>query len=409
MSARLSIAVETIFHGRCRNECWFEPSAARVPAGRGGTAPAVMVTASQLNGCDIGPHHYTWTRDRGRRWSNPAQSQGLQVNPLPQDIFEKPWVSPFYHRASDTLLLLGRTCFTQDTLPRSGIKGESHAIWSPRARGLELRPDLIASWWDPEREDAVPWQRVAWQDAYAGAGIDRVYSSDVSQRLELEDGSILCPVTVGNGDGRGRAGVLRMVREGERLRVVERGTILVCDQERGLHEPSLVRYDGRFLLTLRNDLRGYVASSRDGLSFAAPVPWTFDDGEELGSYNTQQHWLCFGGVLYLVYTRRSPLSGGVVRHRAPLFLGEVDPERLCVRRDTERVVIPANGARMGNFCTLNLDDDEAWVITGEWLQALVEGYREGMPFYADAARGTSPYNRIQYVGNLLLARLRRDG
>ena len=113
-------------------------------------------------------------------------------------------------------------------------------------------------------------------------------------------------------------------------------------------------------------------------------------------------------MLYLVYTRRSPLSGGVVRHRAPLFMGEVDPERLCVRRDSERVVIPANGARMGNFCTLNLDDQEAWVITGEWLQALVEGHQEGMPFYVDAARGTSPYNRIQYLGDLLLARLRRD-
>lgn len=406
MGADYTVAVETVFHGRQRNECWFEPSIALVPAGRNGPLPAVIVTVSQLNGNDIGPHHYTWTRDFGGRWSNPAQSQGLQVNPLANDVFEKPWISPFYHRASDTLLLLGRTCFTQDTLPRPGVKGESHALWSPRAKGMVLRADLICSQWDPERQDAAPWQRVAWQSHFAGTGIDRVYSSDVCQRLELPDGSILCPVTLGAGEGRGQAGVLRLHWDGTCLRLAERGNILTCNDVRGFHEPSLAWHDGRYLLTLRNDLRGYVAVSEDGLHFADPVPWTFDDGTELGSYNTQQHWLRQGETLFLVYTRRSELSHGVVRHRAPLFMAEVDVSGPCVVRRTERVIIPENGARMGNFCTLSLNEHDAWVVTGEWLQALVEGYREGMPFYVDAARGDSPYNRIQFIGNLLLARLR---
>ena len=36
---------------------------------------------------------------------------------------------------------------------------------------------------------------------------------------------------------------------------------------------------------------GYVTSSDDGLHYAPIRPWTFDDGTELGSYNTQQHWV----------------------------------------------------------------------------------------------------------------------
>jgi hypothetical protein len=58
---------------------------------------------------------------------------------------------------------------------------------------------------------------------------------------------------------------------------------------------------------------------------------------------------------------------------------------------------------------LNVAADEAWVITGEWLQRLVPGYAAGMPFFADCTRGDSPFNRIQYIGDLLLARVRPRG
>ena len=44
MALDYRVEVETIFHGRQRNECWFEPSVALVPGGRQGTAPGVIVT-----------------------------------------------------------------------------------------------------------------------------------------------------------------------------------------------------------------------------------------------------------------------------------------------------------------------------------------------------------------------------
>jgi len=406
MTSNYTANTQIIFHGRRRNECWFEPTAALVPPGRNAAMPSVVVTASQLVGNDVGPQHYTWTRDLGQTWSNPAESQSLQVNALDNDVFEKPWLSPWYHRSSDTLLMIGRTCFTQDACPMSGVKGETHAIWSPRARDMHLRGDLIYSRWDPECADFVPWERVAWQALFEGEGVDAAYTSDVCQRCEAADGSILCPVTVSGEDGRGSAAMMRLRWDGGALEAVARGNVLTCDAVRGLHEPSLVQHGERYLLTLRNDVRAYVAVSTDGLTYSTPCPWTFDDGEELGSYNTQQHWLQHDDTLYLVYTRRSDLGNGVVRHRAPLFMAEVAPAGPCVIRATERVIIPENGARMGNFCTLDVASDEAWVITGEWLQQLVPGYQPDMPFFADAATGTSPYNRIQYIGDLLMARIR---
>ncbi len=77
--------------------------------------------------------------------------------------------------------------------------------------------------------------------------------------------------------------------------------------------------------------------------------WTFDDGKELGSYNTQQHWLTHDDGLFLVYTRRGAGNDHVMRHRAPLFIAQVDPLRLRVIRATERVLIPERGATLGNF------------------------------------------------------------
>ena len=69
-------------------------------------------------------------------------------------------------------------------------------------------------------------------------------------------------------------------------------------------------------------------------------PWTFDDGTELGSYNTQQHWVSHSDGLYLVYTRRGANNDHVFRNRAPLFMAQVDPEKLQVIRSSEKNPCP---------------------------------------------------------------------
>ncbi|MDA1280744.1 MAG: hypothetical protein O3B95_12040 [Chloroflexi bacterium] len=120
-------------------------------------------------------------------------------------------------------------------------------------------------------------------------------------------------------------------------------------------------------LTLRNDNRGYVTSSDDGLHFDAIKPWMFDDGGELGSYNTQQHWVTHSDGLFLSYTRRGANNDHIVRNRAPLFVARVAVERLTVLRETEKVLIPERGVMLGNFGVAVINQQESWVTDSEFI------------------------------------------
>lgn len=118
-----------------------------------------------------------------------------------------------------------------------------------------------------------------------------------------------------------------------------------------------------------------MTSGTDGLHFDEPRKWTFYDGTELGSYNTQQHWVTHGDDLYLAYTRRGANNDHVFRHRAPLFMAEVDKERLSIIRNTEKILAPNRGARLGNFGVTEVNDKETWVTVAEWMQPMgVEKY-----------------------------------
>ncbi len=72
-------------------------------------------------------------------------------------------------------------------------------------------------------------------------------------------------------------------------------------------------------------------------------------------------------ALYLVYTRKGANNDHVFRHRAPLFIARVDPDRLCILRQTEQILIPENHADLGNFGVIAIDAHESWVIASEQL------------------------------------------
>ena len=189
------------------------------------------------------------------------------------------------------------------------------------------------------------------------------------QRVDLPNGDILLPVygkLKGNPDHYTR--VLRCRFDGATLTAHEYGNPLTIKGGRGFGEPSLARFGGRYFLTLRNDKAGYVATSTDGLNFDTPRVWTWDDGTELGTYNTQQHWVTHRDGLFLVYTRKGASNDHVIRHRAPLFIAQIDPEKLAVRRSTERILVPDRGARLGNFGVTEVSPDETWVTVAEWMQ-----------------------------------------
>jgi hypothetical protein len=103
------------------------------------------------------------------------------------------------------------------------------------------------------------------------------------------------------------------------------------------------------------------------LQFPEQQPWLFDDGAELGSYNTQQHWLAHSDGLFLVYTRRGANNDHIIRHRAPLFMAQVNPATLRVLRRTEKVVVPERGAEMGNFGACPISETESWITVSEGM------------------------------------------
>lgn len=198
-----------------------------------------------------------------------------------------------------------------------------------------------------------------------------------TQRVDLPDGDVLLPVRY-QRDAKSRVYTSVVVRcsfDGQELKYKEHGSEHTSPQGRGLYEPSLASFQDQYFLTLRADHSAFVTKGDDGIHFQPVKEWTFDDGESLGSYNTQQHWVTVGGGLFLVYTRRGANNDHIMRHRAPLFIAQVDVDRLQVIRSTEQVLLPENHATLGNSGVCWINENESLITCGEGLIRL--GKRRG--------------------------------
>lgn len=293
------------------------------------------------------------TDDLGQHWTEPQKLDALALRHEQIDGQERPvavsdyW--PTWHAGSKTLLGTGHT-----------------VVYTPDWKVAHPRPrHTVYATYSADRGAWNPWHKLEMPagDTFHDAG------AGCAQRYDLEDGTILLPFYFRPTGQNSRVAVARCQFDGESLRYQRHGGVIHIDNKtRGLHEPSLTRFGGEFFLTLRNDVQGYVTRSRDGLNFEPIQPWKFDDGAELGNYNTQQHWVTHSDALYLVYTRRGAKNDHVFRHRAPLFMAQVDPKRLCVIRETEQVLVPERGARLGNFGVTDVSSNETWVTVAEWMQ-----------------------------------------
>jgi hypothetical protein len=158
--------------------------------------------------------------------------------------------------------------------------------------------------------------------------------------------------------------------DGEQIKIIRSGSPLVSGSEhtRGYCEPSLACLNGKYYITIRTDEAALLATSENGLDFSKPFPWRFDNGETVESINTQQRWVRFKDKLYLAYTRKTQYNSHIFRNRAPLFIAEFDEDKLCLLRDSERILVPELGARLGNFQVTDVNDNEAWVTVAEWMQ-----------------------------------------
>lgn len=350
------IQLDVISKGFDKKTCWVHPRAGTIP----GNPPKVVLTMQKLllSGSDI---FYALnemrTDDRGANWSGPTEHANLGRRPNEQGGTSVVCdFTPKWHAATGKLLGTGHSAMynAANKLVHERPRETAYAVYDPAAR----------TW--------STWQGVKMPDNpifyNSGAGC--------TQRIDLDNGDILLPIYCKSAEGGPYSTtVLRCRFDGDVLHYVEHGNFMTVDIQRGFVEPSLAKVGERFFLTIRNDESGYVTQSADGLQFDTPKMWTFDDGAELGSYNTQQHWVTHGDTLFLVYTRRGADNDHVFRHRAPLFIAEVDQKTLQVKRSTERVLVPENGARQGNFAVTKVSEKETWVTVAEWMQPVgIEKY-----------------------------------
>ena len=128
--------------------------------------------------------------------------------------------------------------------------------------------------------------------------------------------------------------------DGELLKVRDVGPALHNPQGRGLLEPSVTEFDAKFWITMRaEDNRGYVSVSDDGLNWEQKRAWAWEDGTSIEMSTTQQHWLTHSDGLFLVYTRKDASNVNVIRWRSPLWVAQVDTEKRCLKKNTERIVL----------------------------------------------------------------------
>lgn len=354
----ISIDLQIIREGYDRKTCSVHARPG-VLAGADGP-PVVLVTMHKLRitGDDVFyPIETVRSDDGGATWSEPMDhGEAFARRQIEGGIEEGVcdfW--PAWHEASGCMLGVGHTVryFGDNIPPHQLPRSTAYSVYEPRAQ----------TW--------RPWQAMDSPFQEEGAGS--------VQRVDLPNGDILLPtyftaprVFDGGVEDRYRtlfcAAVMRCRFDGQTLQYVEHGNEMTLDSGRGFAEPSLAAFGGRYFLTLRNNDAAYVAAGDDGLQFDPPRKWTFDDGSDLGSYNTQAHWVTMPDALYLVYTRRGEDNDNVVRHRAPLWIAQVDPDRLCVMRETEKIVAPNRGARLGNFGVTKISDAESWIVVAEWMQ-----------------------------------------
>lgn len=325
---------------------------------RAGRSPVVVVTMSplKLTGSDVYFElHEMRTSDLGKTWLGPfkhLETMGRRADGVRNGQPVEVAVSDFWpkwHARSGKLLGTGQSMqFINDKSPITG--GRRTTTFSVY--------DAEANTWSKWESLPVPHKDMQYA---CGAGC--------TQRVDLPNGDILLPVYYRlEGSPIAHSKVLRCRFDGKKLSVVDEGNALTVETHRGLGEPSLAVYKGKYYLTLRHDLTAYVSTSDDGLHFGPIKKWTWDDGSELGSYNTQAHWVTHSDALYLVYTRRGADNDHIFRHRAPLFMAEVDTATLRVLRATEQVLIPQKGARYGNFGVCDVSEHETWVVETEWMQ-----------------------------------------
>ncbi len=338
---------------------WFHPRACLIPGGK--DRDKVLMTLQEIGGSDyFGPVHWSESEDMAATWSEPEPIPALDRDPVKQNpglMAGVCDVTPQFHPQTGTVLALGHVVFYRGPRFARGDQLARYPVYAVRRKDGSWSERKILEWDDPRGSF--------------------IYTNNCGQRVVMPNGDVMMAFTFGSKANNRKVAGVRCSFDGQELKIIEVGPPLENNVGRGLLEPSLARFKDRFYMTIRaEDGHGYVALSDDGLNYRRKTAWAWDDGRPIAMSTTQQHWLTHSDGLFLVYTRQDASNANVIRWRSPLWVAQVDTEKLCLIRDTERVMLPLVGdgvggpddvALMGNFSVTNVSENESWVTVGEWL------------------------------------------
>jgi lysophospholipase L1-like esterase len=353
--------------------CWFHPRVAAIPHADSKSQTVICTLQKHLGVSD----HYSGlyfmrSDDGGTSWSKPVLPPELDWKTENGESIAVCDVTPGWHPQSGRLLAIGIKL-------RYSAAGEQ-LLDQPRSH------QCAYAIYDPLTGQWSTWKMLEMPNEESE---NYLVAPGCVQWLVRPDGTLLLPMYFrGPTGGIYKTAVLHCRFDGSQMTLIEKGDELALAEGRGLYEPSLALFQGTYYLTLRNDARGYVTTSRDGLHFDPIQAWTFDDGTDLGSYNTQQHWLVHDQALFLCYTRRGANNDHIARNRAPLFIAQVDPVKKQVMRSTEKILIPERGVMLGNFGAAPVSANESWVTDAEY-------YMGNVP-HARGANGSIFAARVQW-------------
>ncbi len=364
--ARIQINVMTVAEGYDGEKVWFQPRVCQTESKK--KKYVLLMQPWYTKQSDLfGMYHCMYSED-GNNWNEP-----VAIDPQLADRFENhdsilvriADVNTQFHTKSHKILAIGGVVrYNQNGKQIGPVSNTCFFSYDPRTET-----------WEEYQMLNLPKLKI-FDYSYPGC----------SQWVENSDGSILIPLRMYNKElGRFSTTVLHCQYDGKSLSYIQHGNILEKERGRGLFESSLIDYKGRYYLTMRNDSNGMVSVSKDGLIYSDPIEWKFDNDSLLNSENTQQHWLRSPYGLYLVYTSsQRPENHNVLRGRAPLYMARFDEERMVLLKSTEKVVVGNTGAQLGNFGTLDIGDNESWVITSEGTTAQTqeEGNNNGRVYIA---------------------------
>lgn len=304
-----------------------------------------------VHGSDLfSPLHVSISRDGGKNWSKPQPDNAFVLKSENNMEIVGCDATLLTHKKTGKAIITGCVaCY--------GEKG-TEPIWDAANK-------TFYSVFDSETEKFKPIKFIDIPSVYSF----RCCNPGCSQFIEDENGDLLIPVNVSKTeDIYFVTMVMKCGFDGENIFFKEFGSELEFNNSRGLYEPSICKFEDKYYLTLRNDEYALYAVSDDGLHFSEPQFWKWDTDEILPSYNTQQHWLICDNKLHLVYTRKAGNNDHVFRHRAPLFMAEVDTKTMRILRHTEQIVAPERGARLGNFGVSFINEQFSVITVAEWMQ-----------------------------------------